>query len=253
MSTLFDDPKPVDTQAVVTDPAVTIPTATEQLVGEGKKFKDVESLALGKVESDKFVTDLQAQLSEVKSKLGEQDYAKTLLEQLQNASTNANPVKPVVQEPVSTEPKDDTLFKASEEDLRNLVEKTFEDREVKSKADNNLKIVREALEKEYGTEATAKLKAVATELGLTESYIDTIAAQSPAAIFQLIGKATKEFQPNVNTTVRTEGVNLSSTNQRNSKFYSDLYKSNRKSWSSLEVQNQMVADATKLGTDFYKP
>ena len=253
MSTLFDETKPVSDQTVVNeDGTVTTPTATEQLVGEGKKFKDIEALALGKVASDKFVTDLQAKLSEANTKLTEQDYAKTLLDQLQNASTNTNSVKPVGDQ-VSTEPKDDTLFKASEEDLRNLVEKTLEDRAVKSKADSNLKIVREALEKEYGTEATAKLKAVATELGLTESYIDTIAAQSPAAIFQLIGKATKEFQPNVNTTVRTEGVNLSSTNKRNSKFYSDMYKTDRKAWSSLEVQNQMVADAAKLGADFYKP
>ena len=253
MSTLFDNPKPVDTQTVVTDPAVTIPTAVEQLVGVGKKFKDLEALALGKVESDKFVTDLQTQLNEVKSKLTEQDNAKNLLDQLQNASTNTNTVKPV-EDPVSTKLEDNTLSKASEDDLRNLVDKALKDREVQSKADDNLKIVRDALEKEYGTEATAKLKAVASELGLTESYIDTIASQSPAAIFQLIGKANKEFQPNVNTTVRTEGVNLSSTNdKRNAKFYSDMYKENRKEWSSLEMQNQMVADATKLGSDFYKP
>jgi len=254
-NTLFDDPKPVDTQTVVNDDGtVTTPTAIEQLVGEGKKFKDVESLALGKVESDKFVAKLQADLNEVTSKLSEQDYAKNLLEQLQtNTSTKTNTVNPVVQDPVSAKPEDDTLFKASEENLKNLVEKTLKDREVQSKADANLKVVRDALEKEYGTEATNKLKAVASELGLTESYIDTIASQSPAAIFKMIGQADKEFQPNVNTTVRTEGVNLTSTNQRNSKFYSDMYKQDRKAWSSLEVQNQMVADAAKLGDAFYKP
>ena len=252
MSTLFDDPKPVENQTVVTDSVVTTPTAIEQLVGDGKKFKDVEALALGKVESDKYVTDLQNQLSEATGKLTEQDYAKNLLDQLQAQGTNTNPVNPV-ETIVSTKPDDNTPSKASEDDLRNLVEKALEDREVKSKADKNLQIVREALEKEYGTEATNKLKAVASELGLTESYIDTIASQSPAAIFQLIGTASKEFQPSVNTTVRTEGVNLSSTNKRNSKFYSDLYKQDRKTWSSLEVQNQMVEDAAKLGSDFYKP
>ena len=253
MSTLFDETKPVSDQTVSVDGVVTNPTsAMEQLVGEGKKFKDVEALALGKVESDKFVTDLQAKLNEATSKLGEQDYAKTLLEQLQNASTKTNTVNPV-DNTVSAKPEDDTLFKASEEDLKNLVEKTLKDRDAKSTADNNLKIVRDTLQKEYGTEATAKLKAVAAELGLTESYIDTIAAQSPTALFKMIGQSTKEFQPNTSTTVRTEGVNLSSTNQRNSAFYSDMYKTNRKQWSSLEVQNQMVADAAKLGNAFYKP
>ena len=40
------------------------PSSVGELVGEGKKFSDVESLAKGKLESDKHVENLENQIKE---------------------------------------------------------------------------------------------------------------------------------------------------------------------------------------------
>ena len=50
-----------------------------QLVGEGKKFKDYEALAKGKLEADRHIGEITKTLDELRAELAKQDYAKALL------------------------------------------------------------------------------------------------------------------------------------------------------------------------------
>ena len=53
-------PAPGDTPALEQDPNVQLAPLAEQLVGEGKPFKDVEALAKGKTDADSFIEQLKA-------------------------------------------------------------------------------------------------------------------------------------------------------------------------------------------------
>jgi len=91
-----------------------------QLVGEGKKFKDLEALAKGKLEADRHIGEITKTLDELRAELAKQDYAKSLLEQMSKGSeTRQDEPPPNTSSSSNTE---NTTQSAS--DIESLVETT---------------------------------------------------------------------------------------------------------------------------------
>jgi len=64
---------------------------------KGDNWKDPEVLAKGKLEADTYIQQLEGQLTQMREDLSKQDYAKNLLDQLQNKAaepTTANTAMP---------------------------------------------------------------------------------------------------------------------------------------------------------------
>lgn len=218
---------------------------------KGDNWKDPEVLAKGKIEADGYIKELEGQLSNMREDLSKQDYAKDLLEQLQNKAadpTNAKNAMPNNDTGGTSE--GNTNPSLSEEDLKSLVERTLTERDKDSVVKQNLNLVNNEMEKSYGTDASTKIQNKAKELGLTLERMQEIAAESPTAFFNLIGEPKKDFRPMVEGSVRTEGVNMQASNERDWSYYQNLRRDNRSLYYSPKIQRQLIEDKNRLGGKF---
>lgn len=249
MSAFDGEPQPVvpNTEAAPTNQEGVI----SELVGEGKKFNSIEALALGKIESDKYIANLERQNRELQEDVGKKEYAKELLDQLRNKAADPVPASTVAPESVTTGPIDSTTPPVlSEEDLKSLVEETLVSRDRAAVAKANVETVDRQLTEMFGTEAAAKIEAKSQELNLTKERLQEIAAESPAAFMSLIGEAPKPNPLVTQGTVNTSSV-LTESNERNSAYYQKLRREDPKSYHSVKISQQMFADAERLGDSFY--
>ena len=218
---------------------------------KGDNWKDPEVLAKGKIEADGYIQKLEEQLTNMREDLGKQDYAKDLLEQLQNkAADPINAKNAMPNNDTGGTSEGNTNPNLSEEDLKSLVERTLTERDKDSVVKQNLNLVNEEMEKSYGTDASAKIQNKAKELGLTLERMQEIAAESPNAFFNLIGEPKKDFKPMVEGSVRTEGVNMQASNERDWSYYQNLRRDNRSLYYSPKIQRQLIEDKNRLGGKF---
>ena len=249
----------VTTQATQTEPQTT-ETAPPQdsfvaklVEAKGENWGNPEVLAKGKLEADNYIQQLETQLTQMREDLGKQDYAAKLLDQLQNKAaepTTANTVMPNNNNNIGGTSDGNTNPNLSEEDLKSLVEQTLTAREKDGLVKQNLAIVDQELEKSYGTEAKAKVQSKAQELGISLERMQEIAAESPNAFFSLIGEPKRSFNPMVQGSVRTEGVNMQTSAERNWSYYQNLRKSDRHTYYSPKIQQQLMEDKMRMGDKF---
>ncbi len=220
-----------------------------QLVGEGKKFKDVESLAKGKLEADRHIGEITKTLDELRAELAKQDYAKTLLEQM-NKGSDAGAEQPT---PNLTSPSNTENTTQSASDIESLVERVITEKEKNRTLNQNLGVVSEEMEKKFGDKAGQVLKTRSQELGMSLDRLKEIAAESPTAFFQLIGVSAQKpsMAAAPQSSVRSEGFNPNSAD-RDFDYYQKLRKENRSLYYSPKVQNMLIQDRQRLGDRFYK-
>jgi len=220
-----------------------------QLVGEGKKFKDVESLAKGKLEADRHIGEITRTLDELRAELAKQDYAKTLLEQMSKGS-DAGAEQPT---PNTTSPSNTENTTQSASDIESLVERVITEKEKNRTLNQNLGVVSEEMEKKFGDKAGQVLKTRSQELGMSLDRLKEIAAESPTAFFQLIGVSAQKpsMAAAPQSSIRSEGFNPNSAD-RDFDYYQKLRKENRSLYYSPKIQNMLIQDRQRLGDRFYK-
>ena len=218
---------------------------------KGDNWNNPEVLAKGKLEADTYIQQLEGQLSEMREDLSKQDYAKNLLDQLQNKAaepTTANTAMPNNNTGGTSD--GNTNPNLSEEDLKSLVERTLSERDKESVVKQNLDLVNGEMEKSYGTEANAILQEKSKELGISLQRMQEIAAESPTAFFSLLGEQKKDFKPMVQGSVRTEGVNMQASTERDWSYYQNLRRENRNLYYTPKIQRQLMEDKSRLGSKF---
>lgn len=218
---------------------------------KGDNWSNPEVLAKGKLEADTYISELERQLNQMREDLGKQDYAQKLLDQLQDKAadpTTAKTAMPNNNTGGTTE--GNTNPSLSEDDLKSLVEKTLTAREQESVVKQNLAMVDQELEKSFGTEAKATIQKKAEELGMSLQRMQEIAAESPTAFFSLIGEPKKSFNPMVQGSVRTEGVNMQASTDRDWSYYQNLRRENKNLYYTPKIQRQLMEDKVRLGDKF---
>ena len=224
----------------------------DHLVGDGKKFRDIEALAKGKLEADRHIGEITKTLDELRAELAKQDYAKNLLEQMSKGSeTGAEQPPPVTTSSSNTE---NTTQSAS--DFEALVEKVITAKEKSKTASQNISVVGEEMQKQYGDKTADVLKAKSLELNMSLDRLKEIAAESPTAFFQLIGvkkmgeKTSTSTGVTTQSTIRSENFN-SYSQDRTFEYYQKMRKENRSLYYSPKIQNTMLQDRERLGDRFY--
>lgn len=220
---------------------------------KGEKWKDPEVIAKGKMEADAYIENLESQLKQMREDIGKQDYAKNLLDQLQQKapqSTGGNAVAPNINNQSGTDTDGNTTQAVSEDDLKSLVEKTLTEREAQATVEQNLGAVVKHLEDAYGTEANAMVQKKAQELGVSLARMEEIAKESPTAFFALLGDTKKPFKPMTQGSIRTEGVATQNTGERDWSYYQKLRRENRAQYYTPKVQRQLMEDKARLGDRF---
>lgn len=239
-------------QVVATTPEQQESYLAKLVAVKGENWKDPETLAKGKLEADGYIKSLEDQLKQLREDLGKQEYSKQLLDQLQNKATQPTSVNTGATNNNNggTNTDGNTQPQVSEDTLKSLVEQTLTQRDKDNSVKQNLSVVDEELQKAYGTEAPVVVQAKAKELGLTVQRLQEIAAESPTAFFNLIGEPQKAFQPMVQGTIRTEGVNMQTSAERDWAYYQNLRRTNKQLYYSPKVQRQLMDDKQRLGAKF---
>ena len=218
---------------------------------KGENWKDPEVLAKGKIEADGYIQTLEGQLTQMREDLKKKEYQDEVLEQLQKKATESTAVNNgVPNNNNSNADGENTTRNISEEDLKSLVEQTLTQREADAVTKTNLQRVDEELDKSFGTNAEEVVKKKAEELGMSMDRLSEIASESPNAFFTLIGEPKPTFNPMVNGSVRTEGVNMQVSTDRNWQYYQKLRRENPNQYYEPKMQQQLLQDRMRLGDNF---
>lgn len=220
------------------------PDAIKDLVGEGKKFKTVEDLAKGKLESDAFIEQLKTeqaalrkQLEELDKKAKEGATLKELMDKLAKPNSNGESGTPPA---------------LNQDEMKKLVLNTVEQREKElARVTNRAQANDTLLQKFSGdaAKASAYLDARAKDLGLSKEALGELSETSPSAFAQLLGLQLQGNQSRVTTdlkSVNTEAFVPSTTGTKDANYYLDLKKKDRKVFWSPSVQQELF----KYGKDY---
>jgi len=214
------------------------------LVGEGKKFKDVEALTKGKLESDAFIKRLEGEMKSLREELNSRGSLETELNNLKDE------LKRVKSEPV-IQPKEQTAPALTGTDIKALVRDAVTDIEKSRTADQNIQVAHAEMVKKYGTteKASEVLKKRAAEVNMSVVKLAELAAESPTAFFAILGQDVKSAQTNSGTAFATVPLPQSGTGaQPGTKAYFDeILLKDRRKYQSQDVQKQIWA-AVKAGT-----
>jgi len=218
---------------------------------KGENWKDPEVLDKGKLEADGYIKTLEEQLAQMREDLKKQEYQAQVIEQLQNKAADSTAAKNGVPNDNGSAEAQNTTGNLSEEDLKSLVEKTLAQREKETSVKQNLSQVDKALDDMFGTEALSVVQKKAQELGMSIERMQDIAAESPNAFFALIGEKPKQpMNPMIQGSVRTEGVNMQASAERDWSYYQKLRRENKNLYYTPKIQQQLMEDKMRLGDKF---
>lgn len=216
-----------------------------ELVGEGKKFADAKALARAKAESDAFISRLEQENAglreEVTKRLSLEDAVRKITEK----------------RPTTDLPEGDTEGNAdrvSKEQIAELVSQKVNEAlsqtTAKQSKEKNLEEVVTKLREKFGDNFQRTVEAKRQQLGLGKDFLAGLAETQPKAFLALVGAT--ETRATETSVLPSEGINTSglpreSSSERGKKFYDDLRNKNPKEYWSPRVQNEMHAQAKKLG------
>lgn len=229
----------------------------EELVGEGKKFKTNEDLAKAKLESDRFIQQLQNELSGLRTELSTRQTLEQLMDKISKPNGEANANQSHNQNSAGGD--SGTVKSLTEEDIARLVEQRLSQAEKARIHTANMETVREALVASFGSDYVTHLKAKASELGVSEEYLNSLAKETPKAFLKLVDASgeRKATTPGLFTPPPSSGLpspskqGFAPNGARKNSWYEQLKATDKTKYLSKEVQLQMYNDAMSLGESFF--
>lgn len=225
-------------------PKIELGQTVLELVGEGKRYKDLESLAKGKIEADAFIEQLKREAAELREDLGKSQTLSEVLDSLKKeAQEKGHNQKPI-----------------DEETLAQIVESKLSEKEKQRTVAQNKELVDKALVKKFGDNAKVEehIKKKSEELGMTVVELKAMANTSPSAFLRLVDVDAKQESSNAVPagadhsaeallSQKPSGIVPGSYN-----YYKELRKNDPKKYYSPAVQNEMFENRKKMGEAFYK-
>lgn len=238
----------------------TAPTSgvLQELVGNDKKFKTVDDLAKGKLESDKFISKLESEnkdlrdlVAKAQGRLEEAERRASFLERVTSGHRDQSD-EGSNQEPARPNPNENTTRQSalSTDDVIKLMEERERERTQKA----NLDTVDRALLKEFGAEAKNIVSQKADELGLPIEYLINTARTSPTAFYNLIGLQPTSNR-NASLTSRVNGSQTSPASGIRNQAYYEKLKTSMGAWkfaTDKSLQIQMHKDMSALGDRYFE-
>lgn len=223
-----------------------------ELVGDGKKFKTVEDLAKGKVESDNYIKELESRLDEQREqylKLFGESTTRAKLEDLVNQIREPRPSDQGTN-PAGIQDNIKPSYDPSQ--IESVVSRKIQEIEFKKTQSENLSQVQVKLQEKFGDNYTQILNQQSQALGLSKEYVNDLAATQPKAFYRLFGMEDQPTRNVFQTPPRSEQRSefKPTVQKRSWSFYQDLKKTNPKLYSDPKTQYQLHKDAESLGSDF---
>jgi len=222
-----------------------------ELVGEGKKFRDSESLAEGKWQSDQYIKTLEGQLDRMRedfTKVLDESKARAKLEDLVNQIQNQNQQAASRDTTQNTNAESQRPAQIDLKQIESLVSNKVQELELTKRQTENFNMVRDKLIEKFGSNYQTTLKKHVDDLGLTETEVNEIARRSPKLFlktFDLEAPIHNEsFQAPPQTQHRSSFA--PKTQKRDWQFYEDLRKNSPKQYYDNKTQVQMNRDIIEL-------
>lgn len=224
----------------------------EELVGEGKKFKTVEDLARGKVESDLYIEhknraqdELRAEYTRLQNEYNSGQSLKELIDQLKSNKESQNDNT----QNVPDDKSDKFDLKQIEEMIRSNISATKQ----QEKEEQNFNSVQAKLKEAYGDNYATVLKQQISELGLTADFVNDLAKKHPTVLYRTLGlegqRQNETFQAPPASKNRSDPF-APNVAKRTWSYYEKMRKSKPAEYFSPKMQDQMFKDATALGSAF---
>lgn len=218
----------------------------EDLVGDGRKYKDPNELAKAYHHADSYIEQLKA-------KQAEKDARLKVLEDMLEARNNKNAPNNANEPPAGIEPPSQgNAPKVPEADLSELVRKELEAANAQATKAKNINEAAEAMNRHYGSAAKAQeaIRQRAQDLGVSPEWLRDVAAQSPKAFLSSMG-VNLNAQSNQTPGYQPEVVIRSGPNTKNFTYWEEMRKTNPKLYYSAEMRKQLMDSAKELGDKFY--
>lgn len=256
---LFDEPQSASPETPTDDGDKDY---ASELVGEGKRFKDLNSLAKGKLEADAFIERLKREAEEARQELRKRMDLEQIVNKIaesQATPTRTNPSTaetPSSRETVGGHEDTTTL---SPKVVSELVAKEISKAEEARTRSQNINASKAKLKEQWGDRYVEKLQSRARELGVTEEYLNGLAATQPSVLFAVLGvdKSAPPSTPNNlipprSTQATTASTPTTTNGVRNKAYYDKIKKDNPSLYFTKEVQVAEMNDALKLGSKFFE-
>lgn len=222
------------------DEVVTIDESKDyvaELIGEGKKFKDISALAKGKAQSDEYIEILKARLDEARKEINTRSSLDSFLEEIKKQKNG------VETPPAQAAPPSGTPEKVLDDsELEARLEAMIAKRESQRSNETNLQKVQRVLEDNFGTDANKVINTKSKELGMTLESLQSLATSSPTAFLRLVG-ASEERSPVGGVPTPRTGVNSfhePSTTVKNKAYFDRLKRDNPKQYWDPKTAGDMV-------------
>jgi len=228
----------------------------EDLVGEGKKFADVNALAKAKVESDAFIETLKAETAEMRAELQARKTLEEMMEKIPSAQApNSETSTTPRQEPASIAGllvKETTDAPNLSEEVKKLLKAEKENDRVAS----NIEATRAGLVERFGADYNTKLASIASTLEVSEDFLREMGKKSPSGFLKLIDSVaepdSKRSSAPVTGSVDTARVAAQAhTGAKNKAYYTNLRKTDRATYMSRAIQAEMHDEMIRQGNAFF--
>lgn len=226
----------------------------EELVGEGKKFKDNEALAKGKAEADTFIKHLLREkeiLTNDYLKLRETYNAGPKLEELIDRLEDQRLAS---SENTTTANEETNMPKYNPAEVESLVSSKIQEYELTKRQENNFTEVKKKLKERFGNNYQSALQSQIENLGLTEDFVNTMARNHPQGFYKLFGLSDQKgenFQTPPQSAQRPGFA--PHVEKRDWAYYENMRKSDPVKYNNPKTQLQIIDDAVALGTAFGMP
>lgn len=221
----------------------------DDLVGDGKKFKDQEALARGKWHADKTVELYEKRMDELRAeytKEREQNLTRAQLEEViarfskQPLASNENPNVNEENKPVFNPAELETLVASNYQKMKEL-----------ERQNANYQSVQEKAMTRYGANYKQHLAETMNDLGLTPGELETMAKTKPKVFIKTFGLDVQPQSNNYQAPPRS-GTPFLPTNRDHKTwtYYQELKKNKPKEYFDPKTQNKMMDDYAALGEKF---
>lgn len=179
---------------------------TNDLVGEGKKYKTVADLARAVLHKDVFIDTLTGEKKELLEDLSKRMTMEEAIEKMQktqtpNSQLNSGSLPPEsgsnTRSENNTALNDETIQKAISERVRDELARASSEAAAKANVDLVVKTLTEA----WGDSFSAKLEATANELSVSKEWITEQARVAPQALLKLIGATVSDKKEAVSSSL----------------------------------------------------
>lgn len=227
----------------------------EELVGEGRKYKDNEALAKSKIHADKTIEVQNRRMDQLREdflKERQENIAKAKLQELVDKLTNNKQSLTSNETPQVNEDNEKPAIDMDQ--IKSLMTNQFQEYEAGKRQRDNLAQVQNKLVEHYGKNYSNALGEQLQNLGMSAKQIDELAKEAPQAAIRMLGLDAKAQQDNFQAPPRSNQRNDSfapkGAKKRTWSYYQELRKTNPDMYLDRKIANQMAQDAVELGEEF---